>query len=70
MDNFFIFDADGNVVGKPEGYKTFRAAQSVLNNRRNKVYRHIWELADVKREQQPTGLIEVSAIRRKGTAQC
>lgn len=35
---YYIYDCNNKIVGNPKGYKTMKAAQSALHNRKNKVY--------------------------------
>ena len=42
-DIWFIYDCHGEVVGNPQGYKTFRGANQQANSRHSPVYREIWQ---------------------------
>jgi len=37
-----IYDRYNKAIGRPEGYDSIGKALGVVNNKRTKVYRHIW----------------------------
>lgn len=48
---FFIWDCNGNVAGNPNGYPTFRGAQTQAESRKSKAYNQIKAAYDASEKQ-------------------
>ena len=64
---YFIFDANNNPVGNPQGYKTVAQATRVVNNPRTKAHRAIWATFDACRSANPghTKIYRITAENAK-----
>ena len=49
---FFIYDCNNNVIGNPNGYRTFRGANQQAESRYAKAYRQIWQAYYAKEAEQ------------------
>jgi hypothetical protein len=51
---YYIYDCNGEVIGNPKGYRTFRGANQQANSRRSKVYPKIWATYEKRKALEPT----------------
>jgi hypothetical protein len=64
-NNFFIFDCNGNTVGNPGGYSTFKGA--FRQQEHNEIIgRNLWGTFNLRQDKSK---LEVSSIRRMQDAE-
>lgn len=50
---YYIYDCNGEVIGNPKGYRTFRGANQQANSRWSKVYPKLWATYEKRKAQEP-----------------
>jgi hypothetical protein len=53
MSNLFIYDCNGNIVGNPKGYRTFKAAWVQQEKRTSPAHKAIWAAYEERKKTDP-----------------
>lgn len=68
MENFFIFDCHGSIVGNPKGYATMRGASRIANMR--KTQNLLWDTFDNRQDKSVTLVWEIRESHQDKPAVC
>lgn len=61
---YYIYDCNGNIVGNPKGYRTFKGANQQQNQKGSPAYRAIWDTYYQAKQADPSAPAFVSSIKQ------